>query len=79
MKGKRTCTNYFIILEKLYSREHTKNANAYIRARPDVTFWAVGYLPPPSEFQLAFHIYYVKYENTITCKRISWNSGGMMF
>ena len=32
--------------------------------------------PPPPEFQLAFHIYYVKYENTHTCKRISWNSGG---
>ena len=30
----------------------------------------------PPEFQLAFHIYYVKYENTLTCKRISWNSGG---
>ena len=33
-------------------------------------------IPPPPEFQLAFHIYYVKYENTLTCKRISWNSGG---
>ena len=30
----------------------------------------------PPEFQLVFHIYYVKYENTLTCKRISWNSGG---
>ena len=30
----------------------------------------------PPEFQLAFNIYYVKYENTFTCKRISWNSGG---
>ena len=30
----------------------------------------------PPEFQLAFHIYYVKYENKLTCKRISWNSGG---
>ena len=34
---------------------------------------------PPPEFQLAFHIYYVKYENTLTCKRISWNSGGKCF
>ena len=32
--------------------------------------------PPPPESQLAFHIYYVKYENTLTCKRISWDSGG---
>ena len=30
----------------------------------------------PHEFQLAFHIYYVKYDNTLMCKRISWNSGG---
>ena len=29
----------------------------------------------PPEFQLAFHIYCVKYGNTLTC-RISWNSGG---
>ena len=27
------------------------------------------------EFQLAFHLYYVKYENPLTCKRISWKSG----
>ena len=76
MKRKLTCTNYFIILEKRFSREHTKNPNANVRARPDVTFWAVGYHPPTPEFQLAFRIYFVKYENTLTCQRISWNSGG---
>ena len=34
--------------------------------------------PPTPESQLAFHIYinYVKYENTLTCKRISWDLGG---
>ena len=73
MKRKLTCTNYFIIL----SREHTKIPNANVWARPDLIFWAVGYHSP--QFQLAFHNYYVKYENTLTCKRISWNSGGMMF
>ena len=31
------------------------------------------------KFQLDFHIYHVKYENVLMCKRISWNSGGMMF
>ena len=34
------------------------------------------------ESQLSFHIYYVKYENTLTCKRISWDSEagwGVMF
>ena len=67
MKRKFTCTNYFIMLEK-NSREKTKNPNANVRARPDVTFLDVGYQSPES--QLAFHIYYVKYENTLTCKRI---------
>ena len=64
MKRKLTCTNYFITLEKNISREHTKNPNANVRVRQDVTFWAVGYHsppPPPPEFQLAFYIYYVKY------------------
>ena len=28
-----------------------------------------GVSPPHPEFQLAFHIYYVKYENTLTCKK----------
>ena len=73
MKRKLTCTNYFIVLEKIFSREHTKNQNTNVRARPDVTFWAVGYHSPES--QLAFHIYYVKYENTLTCKRISRDAG----
>ena len=30
----------------------------------------------PPKFQLAFHIYYVKYENILTCKKNSLNSGG---
>ena len=77
MKKKLICTYYSIILKKKrFSREHTKNLNANVRAPPDVTFWAVGYHPPPPpEFQLAFHIYYVKYKNILTCKRVSWNSG----
>ena len=51
--------------KRRFSREHTKNPNANDRARPDVTFWAAGY--------------HYHYENTLTCKRISWESGGMMF
>ena len=73
MKTKLTCTNYFIILEKRFSREHTKNPNANVWARPDVTFWAVGYHSPESK--LAFHIYYINNEITLTCKRISWDWG----
>ena len=76
MKRKLTCTNYFIILEKRFSRGHTKNPNANVQARPEVTFMAVRYHSPTPEFQLAFHIYYVKYENTLMCKRISWDLGG---
>ena len=30
----------------------------------------------PHESKLALHIYYVKYENALTCKRISWDLGG---
>ena len=67
--------------KKRFSREHTKNSNANSRARPDVTLWALGYHSPES--QLAFHIYYVKYENTlIRCKTIiceSGGGGGLMF
>ena len=59
--------------KKRFSKEHTKNPNANIRACPDVTFWVVGYHTPES--QLAFRIYYVKYENTLTHKRIVGTRG----
>ena len=32
---------------KKISKEQTKNSIANVQARPDVTFWAVGYHPPP--------------------------------
>ena len=82
MKRKLTCTNYFIILEKkIFKRAH-QNPNANVRACPDVTFWAVGYhYPPPPrpESQLAFHIYYVKYETQLHAKGLVGTRGGMMF
>ena len=39
---------YTLYMKKRFSREHTKNPNANVWARPDVTFWAVGHhsLPP---------------------------------
>ena len=61
-------------MEKRTSREHTKTLNANVRVRPDVTFGLWDIIPPES--QLAFHIYYVEYENTLTCKRISWDLEG---
>ena len=33
--------------KKIISRQHTKNLN--VRARPDVTDWAVGYLSPHTQ------------------------------
>ena len=59
---------------KRFSRQHTKNPNANIQACTDVTFWLWDIIAPKS--QLVFHIHYVKYENTRTFKRISWDSGG---
>ena len=47
MKRNLTCINYFIILEiKIFKRAH-KNPNANVWPCQDVTFWAVGYHPPP--------------------------------
>ena len=60
--------------KKIFKTAH-QNPNAIVWAHTDATFWAVRYLPPP-ESHPAFHIYYVKYENTLTCKRISWDWGG---
>ena len=72
---KLTYTNYFIILEKtIFKRAHQKS-KYLCSGSPRRHILGCGVSFPP-EFQLAFHIYYVKYENTLTCKRISWNSGG---
>ena len=48
MKRKLTNTNYFVILEKKNSREHTENPNANVRARPDVTHFGLWDIIPPS-------------------------------
>ena len=77
MKRKFTCTYHFIRLEKkIFKRAH-QNPNANVRARLDVAFW-VWYIIPP-ESQLAFHIYYLRYENILMCKRFSWDSGEWCF
>ena len=71
MKRELTCTNYFLILEK---KSTPKIQMLMFELAQTLHFGLWDIIPP--EFQLAFHIYYVKYENTLTCKRISWNSGG---
>ena len=60
-KGKLLVLIISLYWKKRFSREHTTNPKANVWARPDVTFWAVGY------------------HNTLACKRISWDLGGMMF
>ena len=72
------CTYYFIILEKSYFQEITPTTQMLMFGLAQTSHFGLWDIipPPPPEFQLAFHIYYVKYENTLTCKRISWNSGG---
>ena len=77
MKRKITCGNYFIILEKkVFKRAHKKIQKLMFGLAQTLHFGLWDIIPPPPEFQLAFHICYVKYENTLTCKRISWELGG---
>ena len=72
MKRKLICTNYFIILEK--NQESTPKNQMLMFGLAQTSHFGLRDIIPP-EFQLAFHIYYVKNENTLTCKRISLNSG----
>ena len=75
MKRKLICTNYFIILEKNDFQESTPKTQMLMLGLAQTSHFGLWDIIPP-EFQLAFQIYYVKYENTLPCKRISWNSGG---
>ena len=72
MKRKLICTNYFIILDK--NQESTQKNQMLMFGLAQTSHFGLRDIIPP-EFQLAFHIYYVKNENTLTCKRISLNSG----
>ena len=76
MKRKLTCTYYFIILEKKIFQESTPKIQMLMIGLAQKSHFGLWDIIPPPESQLAFHIYYVKYENTLECKRISWDSGG---
>ena len=76
MKRKLICPNYFIILEKKDFQESIPKKQMLMLGLAQTSQFGLLDIISPLEFQLAFHIYYVKYENTLTCKRISWNSGG---
>ena len=78
MKRKLTCTNNTIKLEKNDFQQSTPKIQLLmfgLARTSHFRLWDIIPPPPPPEFQLAFHKYYVKYENTLTCKRISWDSG----
>ena len=63
MKRKLICTNYFIILEKNNFQERTPKTQMLMFGLAQTSHFGLWDIIPP-EFQLAFHIYYVKYENT---------------
>ena len=65
LKGSLLVIIISLYWKKRFSREHTKNLIATVRARPGATFWAMWYHPPPPESQKAFPIYYVKYEKAV--------------
>ena len=70
MKRKLTRTNYFIKLEKTIFKSAHKKSKCLCSGSPRRHIFGCVISFPPSS------TYYVKYENTLTCKRISWNSGG---
>ena len=68
LKGSLHVLVILLYWEKRFSREHTKNPNANVRASPDVTFWAAGYHSPqvPTSFthrlcKMCEYTYVLKY------------------
>ena len=61
---------------KEYFQESTPIIQMLMSGLAQTSHFGLWDIIPPPKFQLAFHMYYVKYENTLTCKRISWISGG---
>ena len=66
---------YLYIIQENNIFKRAQSPKTHLLILVPISFWAVGYHSP----QLAFHIYYVKYDNTITCKMISWKSGEWCF
>ena len=55
MKMKLTCTNYFILLKKVYKRAHQKSKCLCSGLpRPHILGCGISFPPPPPESQLAF-------------------------
>ena len=66
---------YYYLLFHYAAKKDFQESTPKIQSSPRRHILGCGISFPP-ESQLAFHIYYVKYENTLSCKRISWDSGG---
>ena len=63
----------FLILRKKDFQESTPNIQMLmcrLDHTPHFGLWDI-----PLESQLALHIYYVNFDNTLTCKGISWDLG----
>ena len=74
-KGSSLALIISLYWKKRFSREHTKNPNANVRARPVVTFSAVGYHSPrvPASFS---HILCKIWEHTYVQKGLVGTRGG---
>ena len=66
---------YVYWIDTVYVQNNLPTEFSKRHGSPRLYILGCGISPTPPESQLAFHIYYVKYENTLTCKRISWDSG----
>ena len=60
---------------KRFSKEHSKKSKYLCSGSPRLHIFGCGKSPSGSQLHVAIHIYYVKYENAITCKRNSWDLG----
>ena len=70
MKRKLTCTNYFITLEKKDFQDSIRKIQMLMFGLAQTShFWLLDIIH--LESKQFFHIYYVKYENTLTYKGIS--------
>ena len=79
MKKKITCTNYIIILEKKYFQANTPKIQMLMFRLQTSHFSLWDIIPSESQLAIHIHVYHVKYENALICKRISWDSGGYCF
>ena len=67
---------YFIILEKKDFQENTPKIQMLMFRLAQTSHFGLWDIIPPAKSEVAFHIYFVKYENTLTCKMLVGTRGG---